>query len=508
MNKNTLKKRLKEVEAWLPGAINHYPVPGLAVGIVHRGEMLFENCYGYADLQKEKPVSPDTIFRIMSISKTFTSIGILQLWEQGKFDLDDPVNPYLNGLKVQHPDLNAPQITIRHLLTHTSGVGETRGYSDLLRPVGGLAAKKDTRILSMREYYQGKLQAETYPGMKWAYANHAFAILAQLIEDVSGLPFAEYMRKNVFDPLGMQRSEYFLSEKLREDLAQGYALKGAQFKDVEYVRLNTPGCGGIFSSLAEMRLYVAALMNGGENEHGRVLKPETLKLMMTSQIPSVIDERIFKMGLGFFLEDIGSHLVAEHGGGWPGFISSMRVVPDEDLAVLVFTNSSSLAPGIIAGDILHMLLDVPNPRLKERDQSIPENFEDWPQLCGDYAPLPGFLTNARFIEGMGGETRVFVKDGKLMMCGLFGPGAKPFPLFRKDAADPLLYEGVTENSVLTVLFSLDDEGRINRLSMSGVNATLYKRPFKQSWRFLASAGAGALAGGLLLGAVKALSKKK
>ena len=131
MNKNTLKKRLKEVEGWLPGAINHYPVPGLAVGIVHRGEMIFEHCYGYADLKKEKPVSPDTIFRIMSISKTFTAIGIMQLWEQGKFDLDDPVNPHLKGLKVQHSDLNAPQITFRHLLTHTSGVGETRGYLDL-----------------------------------------------------------------------------------------------------------------------------------------------------------------------------------------------------------------------------------------------------------------------------------------------------------------------------------------------------------------------------------------
>ena len=360
----------------------------------------------------------------------------------------------------------------------------------------------------MREYYNGKLQAETYPGMKWAYANHAFAILAQLIEDISGMPFAEYMRKNVFEPLGMERSEYYLSEKVRDGLAQGYTLKGEQFKEVEYLRLNTPGCGGIFSSLAEMSLYVSALMNGGQNEHGRVLQPETLKLMMTSQIPSVIDERVFKMGLGFFLEDIGSNLAAEHGGGWPGFISSMRVVPEEDLAVLVFTNSSSPAPGIIANDILYMLLDTPNPRLAEQDKTIPEAFEDWPQLCGVYAPLPGFLTNSRFIEGMGGEIEVFVKDGKLMIRGLFGPGAKPFPILRKDAADPLLYRGVTENSVLTVLFNTDDEGRVNRLSMSGVNATLYKRPSKQSLRFLASVGAGALAGGLLLGAVKALSKKK
>ena len=296
----------------------------------------------------------------------------MQLWEQGNFDLDDPVNPHLKGLKVQHDDLNAPQITFRHLLTHTSGVGETRNYADLAKPVVGLAAKPETRILLMREYYKGKLRAETYPGMKWAYANHAFAILAQLIEDISGEPFADYMRKHVFEPLGMQNSEYFLSEKVRDSLAQGYQLKGHRFEEVHYLRLNTPGCGGIFSNVKDMCKYTAALMNGGENENGRILQPETLKLMMTPQTGSVIDERVFKMGLAFMIEDFGPHQAVEHGGGWPGFISSMRVVPEEDLAVLVFTNSSNSAPGTIASDLVHMLLDTPNPRNQIQNINIPE----------------------------------------------------------------------------------------------------------------------------------------
>ena len=109
---------------------------------------------------------------------------------------------------------------------------------------------------------------------------------------------------------------------------------------------------------------------------------------------------------------------------------------------------------------------------------------------------------------MGGEVEVFVKDGNLMLRGLFGPGAKAFPIFRKDAADPLLYQGLLEKMLITILFEADEEGRVNRLSMSGVNVTLYKRPLKQSLRFIGFTAAGALAGVALLGLSKLFCKRK
>ena len=505
MSKAQIEKTLGEMDDLLIEAFNKQPLPGLAVGVVHQGKLVYNKAFGFADLETEKPVDMDTIFRIMSISKTFTSIGIMQLWEGEKFDLDDPVNPYLKSMKVQHKDPNAPQITFRHLMTHTSGVGETRGFMDFTRRVGGLGAKPDTRILSMPEYYNGHLTAEIYPGQKWAYANHAYAVLAQLIEDISGEPFAMYMRHNVFEPLGMMHSDYFMSERVHERLAQGYQFKKSSFKPVDYLRLNTPGCGGIFSCVNDMTKYVAALMNGGANEHGSVIKPETLKLMMTSQLDT--DPRVFSMGLGFFLEHFGEHLVAEHSGGWPGFISSMRVIPEQNLAMLAFTNTSNGAPTRITKEILHRMLGLESPSEQKPDPKILVRPYDWSKFCGSYGPKPGLLTNARFIMQMAGEVEVYVQGGQLMVRGWVMPKKKGIPLHRADADDPLLYQLVIDDEVAPVLFHLDANNEVERVSVYSYD--LYKRPVKQSLRFKAFTAIGGLVSFLLaiLG-LKMMRKKR
>jgi CubicO group peptidase (beta-lactamase class C family) len=504
MPKASVEKTLKEIDTILTKAFNKDPLPGLAVGVIYQGELVYTRAFGFANVETEKPVTMDTVFRIMSISKTFTGIGLMQLWEQKKFDLDDPVNPHLKFMKVQHDDPEAPPVTFRHLLTHTSGIGETRGFVDFTRPVGGLGAKPDTRILPMPEYYNGRLKPEIYPGEKWAYSNHAYAVLAQLIEDISGVPFPEYMIKNVFEPLGMTRTDYVMSERVRSELAQGYMFKQDHFEPVDYLRLNTPGCGGIFSTVNEMAKYVAALMNGGKNQHGSVIKPATLKMMMTSQLDT--DPRVQSMGLAFILDKYGRYAIAEHGGGWPGFISDMRVAPGANTGVVVFTNSSSQAPGIIARDIMHRLLGVANPDEKVPDPTIPQTPAIWSKLVGSYGPKPGLLTNARLWMGFGGELEVYIKGTQLMMRGLTGPAAKGIPVYRADPEDPLFYKGKFMDMVVPAAFHTNEGGEVYRLDV--MSYRLYKRPIQQGVRFKLMTAIGAFAGALLFGIIGFLLKRK
>jgi CubicO group peptidase (beta-lactamase class C family) len=496
--KATVAKVLKTLDESIIEAMNKYTLSGLGVGVIHNGELVYAKGFGMADIEGEKEVRADTIFRIGSISKTFTTIGLLQLWEQGKFDLDDPVNDYLKTYKVLHKDPEAPPITFRHMMTHTAGIGETRNIFYALKSLTGkfeIAAEPDEPIVPLGEFYDGLLMAEIYPGEKWAYANHAYATLGQLIEDISGQPFEEYLIEHVFEPLGMKHTDYLLSERVRDEFAQGYNFKKGKFEPVPYQRIIIGAAGSIFSSVNEMAKYAAAIMNGGENEHGRVLKAETLKMMMESQLD--IDTRIFDMGLTFWLEHFGKHLVVEHGGGWSGFISAFRVAPKARVGVVAFTNCMSLAPDVVSKDIMYKLLGVPNPAENIPAPDIMKDVHNWPALCGFYGPKPGFLTNVRFWMGFGGEIEVYVnKDNQLAVRSLVGQAAKGIPIHRSDPGDSLIYqavikEGMAEGQVVTALFGKNKDGEVDRLTMQ--QNTFYKRPFQQSVKLKVFMLAGALA---------------
>jgi CubicO group peptidase (beta-lactamase class C family) len=170
-------------------AMNEHTTPGVGVGIVDGSGTVYAKGFGLADVERERPVTRETVFRIGSITKTTTAIGLMRLWERGEFRLDDPINDYLRGYRIEHPDPAAPPVTFRHMLTHTSGIGELRKVTDLFRPIIGLGAKPDGPAPSTEEYYAGGLRPRVYPGTKWAYANHAFNVLGQLIADISGEQF-------------------------------------------------------------------------------------------------------------------------------------------------------------------------------------------------------------------------------------------------------------------------------------------------------------------------------
>lgn len=458
------------------------PLAGLAVGIVHQGKLIYTFNTGFADIKTRTPVTSDTVFRIMSISKTFTAVALMQLWEQGKFQLDDPINQHLKAIRVEHPDLNAPPITVRHLLTHTSGIGELRKVDPrwLLKPENMVLEDLGVRDLNtappLPAYYQGKLTAEIYPGIKWCYCNHAFGVLGQLIEDLSGQPFEQYVVTHIFKPLGMTQSDWFLSELVRDRLATGYLFEDNGFKTVEakqgYQHVVTAGASNIYSSVNDMAPYVAALMNGGANANGRILQPETLALMIQPHFQ--LDTRLPGQGLAFFLRDIGGHRTIGHSGGWSGFISQMLVAPDDELALLVFTNTSNRAPTPIATDLMRRLLDLPDPVTQLPHADVPEQPEWWKDLCGHYGPTPGPNTNFRHWNTLAGEVEVFVDGNHLVMRspdGLYKAGVQLHPA---DVNDPLVFEIVILDNVQKVIFKRNAAGAIERLQ-TGMN-DFYKKP--------------------------------
>jgi CubicO group peptidase (beta-lactamase class C family) len=209
-------------------------------------------------------MTEDTVFRIGSITKTFTAVAVMQLWEQGLLDLDTPANDYLRTFRLVPKKSNLSPATVRHLLTHTAGVGYLRQLSDLLQPgvgSGDRAGRSGTPPLA--QYYRHGLPVEIEPGTKWVYSNHGFAALGQIVEDVSGQPLDCYLRDRIFDPLGMQHTDLIRSERVRPYLATGYVLRSRGLKEVADREVPTPGGGGMYSTTADIARYVAALSWAG-----------------------------------------------------------------------------------------------------------------------------------------------------------------------------------------------------------------------------------------------------
>jgi CubicO group peptidase (beta-lactamase class C family) len=381
-------------------AFNDHTLAGLAVGVVRGGALERVVGLGLADASARRPVDGGTVFRIGSISKTITAIAVMQLVEEGRLALDDPVDEHLRSSRVQSP-LGAPPVTVRHLLTHSAGIGEIRGWRDLTRPVIGLASKAGERPPELAAYYRDGVRAEVAPGTKWAYANHGFGLLGLLVQDQRGAPFAEVMRDCVFDPLGMDHTDFVRSERVRDRLAVGYGLRPrGRMKPVKDHEIAVAPAASCYSCTEDMGRYVAALLDRG----APLLRPETFELMLAPQ--GVPGGGLPGMGLSFFLERVGGHRVAGHDGGWSGFISSMLLAPDDGVGVVAFTNTNTEAtPHLLAERVLRKLLDAPEPA----DPVVAQDPHLWPELTGIYRPAPGLKTNLRVWPLIGGEAEVLVR---------------------------------------------------------------------------------------------------
>jgi CubicO group peptidase (beta-lactamase class C family) len=406
--------------------LDRWPCAGLAVAVIRNGTFAWFYGHGLADVGVRRPITEDTVFRVGSITKTFTAIAVMQLWEQGLVDLDAPANDYLRAFKLIPAKSSFRPPTVRHLMTHTAGLGYWRRLSDLLQPgIGSGDRAARSGALPLADYYRRGLPVEVEPGTKWVYSNHGFAALGQIVEDVTGQPLDGYLRDHIFDPLGMEHTDLIRSERVRPYLATGYVLRSRGLKPVADRDVPTPGGGGMYSPTADIARYLAALLKMAANEHSSVLRSETLETMFHPHFQP--DPRVPGMGLAFELGEEGGHKAVVKTGILSGFHSAISLAPDEGIGVIVFSNTGGLdgrGPTLpLAIMLLRILLGLSVDPIRI---DIPPRPENWSKICGWYGPAPGPVTNMFLRALMGAGAEVVVQGGHLMLKPL-----TPIPAMRR-----------------------------------------------------------------------------
>ena len=270
---------------------------------------------------------------------------------------------------------------------------------------------------TLAEFYGGAIAIDIEPGTTFTYTNHGLATVGQIVEDVSGVPFARYVRERIFEPLGMLDTDVVLSERLAARRARGYTLGAGGPRPVTDREWVTTGAASVYSTIRDLSRYAAALMGGGSNEHGSVLKPDTIATMFAPHFQP--DPRMPGMGLGFDRMPSDGHLVIGHGGIMPGFNSQLFVAPDDGIAVIAFTTGAHLAMFWLPTEvsrILNATLGVDDPAIRT---DLPQRPEVWPELCGRYR-YSGRLVDIRARLMTGAGAQVFVRGDRLMLR-LFSP---------------------------------------------------------------------------------------
>lgn len=320
-----------DLEAWLdgmmPSALRIAGVPGAVVVVVKDGKPLLEKGYGFADRKKGLPVDPSrTLFRPGSISKLFTWTAVMQLVEQGKLDLDADLNRYLD-FKI--PVRNGKPLTLRHVLTHTTGLEE----------VGRGLIVYDDSTPDNGKVLKAYIPPYIYdPGTTQGYSNWATMLAGYIVERVSGQPFDDYVEQKIFAPLGMKQSTFRqpLPAALRGQMSQGYPSMDEDPKGFEIISM--PPAGSLSAAGSDIGRFMLAYLQQGELDGKRILKPETVKMMHTQLTRGMPD--LIGIGLGFYQQDINGHRAVGHGGDTNQFHSDMILLPDDGIGLYVSVNAT------------------------------------------------------------------------------------------------------------------------------------------------------------------------
>jgi len=320
----------QDAQAWLDGlmptALRTARAPGAVVVIVKDGQVLLEKGYGLADEKRRIPVDPKrTLFRPGSTSKLFTWTAVMQLVEQGKLDLDVDVNRYLD---FQVPPLDGQPITLRQIMTHRAGFEER--IKDLLA--------FDVPETPLKEVLSGNMPARIYKaGTTSAYSNYATGIAGHMVERVSGMPFNDYIERNVFGPLGMKHSSFRqpLPDALKPDMSVGYV--DADTPGLGFEVINVPPAGSLSSTGDDMSHFMIAHLADGRYGDAQILKPTTAQMMHTTVTRPFPD--LNGIALGFYQADINGHRVIAHGGDTDYFHSDLWLFLDDHVGMFISVNA-------------------------------------------------------------------------------------------------------------------------------------------------------------------------
>ncbi|NIM57383.1 MAG: serine hydrolase [Candidatus Aminicenantes bacterium] len=461
-----------ELEAFLEGVMASYMksfhIAGATLAVVKDGEIFFAKGYGYADVEEKKPVDPEkTLFRPGSISKLFTWTAVMQLFEQGKIDLNADINIYLKDFKI--PDTYPEPITMIHLLTHTAG------FEDFL---SGMGARRPEDLVPLAEFLAKKMPARVLaPGKLTSYSNYGTALAGYIIEKISGMPFEDYIEENIFEILDMQQSTFRqpLPSHLTDDMSVGYTYEKGVYRPQGFEYINGLAPAGSMSTAAtDVAKFMIAHLQHGKYGENRILEEETAKLMHTQLFTH--DPRVDGNAHGFWEMTYNNIRTIVHGGDTLLFHSLLSIIPEKNLGLFVSFNSVG-GSWPVYDNLIKAFLDHYYPSAELTDIELPRDFmRRAKRFTGSYGVTRVVETTYEKLMGLMMTAKVeATEDNTLLITMPMGMGASQWV-----EEEPLVFREVGGKD--TVVFGENHKGRIthaffNQIPiLAGIKLAWYKTP--------------------------------
>ena len=337
---------IDKVDAFVREEMHREKVPGVAIGVISKGEVLIAKGYGQANIEHRVPVTSETIFQSGSVGKQFTAAAVMLQVEDGKLSLDDSITKYF----ADAPESWRP-ITVRHLLTHTSGIPDYEGELDYQRNY-----TED----ELAQYAFG-LTLEFEPGSRWNYSNTGYVLLGILIHKVSGQFYGDVLKERVFAPLGMTTARIISEEDIVLNRAAGYRLVDEELKNQEWVapKLNTTADGALYLTVQDFVAWDRGLRKNA------ILKPQSWSQVYTPV--SLKSGKTYPYGFGWQLGESSGKPWYRHGGAWQGFTSVISRYLADDLTIVVLANLADANPERFVDGIATVL----NPQIARIEPTEP-----------------------------------------------------------------------------------------------------------------------------------------
>jgi CubicO group peptidase (beta-lactamase class C family) len=385
-------------------AVGDELIPSAVIALINEDEVIWQEAIGYADLESQSPATTDMVYRMGSISKTFTAMAIMQLAEKGLIDIDAPITQYLPDIQFKNEFAQPEDVSIRHIMAHRAGF--VRDSTRTTEAMG--SADRDVDRLSLEEIVEEmKDRQMSYPvGYRYKYSNIGITVLGRIIEVVTGQDYVSYMQQNVLTPIGMNDSAFLSNPDIKEKLVEGYLLKKGDFIKMSQYDISDIPAGNLYSTIEDMTDYVRFILREGMTTDGKqLIKAETLSSMFEDNYSDPKDPT--KVGTCWHLYQFDSgDKVAMHNGGIAGFATYMHVMPERKLGAVLLTNGFSRYNGDeLLTEALELMLEAKfGYKQQEFQDDIETPIELDPETMKKY--------EGRYSIG-GLLTKVYLKKNKL-----------------------------------------------------------------------------------------------
>jgi CubicO group peptidase (beta-lactamase class C family) len=435
-------------EVWVAEQMTYRHQPGVSIGIVHDQELIWARGFGLADIAEERPTGPDTVYRVGSISKTFTAVALMLLRDDGKLRLDDPVRLHLPWLAYQNPFPEGPEITVWNLLTHTSGLPRESAFpywTDRQFPTPE----------QMRQALAGQ-EALFEPGAGYQYSNLAIALAGEVVAATSGESYADFVRRRILEPLGMTRTFVGPPPSDLPERATGYLVSrpdGSRPVGPPTLARGLAAAADISSTVEDLARFVSAQLAAGRPAEERLLRPSTLREM--HRVHWLSSGWSSGRGLGFSVWRRDGRTLVGHGGWVAGHRSSIAFDPKTRLGVIVLTNSDEGGPGAYINEALDLIV----PAIEKASAPVDE-------------PAPALTDPGRYVGAYhnpwGEVSEVLVRKGRLVIYDhSYPPTDDPTGsltrLVPDDAEHAFRMEAPPGRRGTPVVFELREDGRVARV---------------------------------------------